>query len=259
MKRQSTWKEFWEATFASYASDYEADRGTVKRSEALDLLAREELLEFIDPQSEEVVFDAGCGTGANIALIHDRVRHIIAVDFAELAVRRAQERLSAKGIKNFVISQGDIIHTDLSDGCTDKVLCLSVFQYLSDDQVSACLRSFKRVLRKGGTLIIHVKNLTSPYLGTLYAAKRLQRLIGRSGALDEHFRTFGWYVRELELAGFEIEEFNSFNLLVLEGMPKRLVGLLQMLELAQRKRFPFNTRTFRRYGADLKFRVRLPP
>ena len=259
MKRESNWKEFWEATFASHASDYEVDRGTGKRSEVLDWLAIEELLEFIRPQSEEVVFDAGCGTGANIALIHDRVRQIIAVDFSESAVRRAQDRLSAKGVKNAVISQGDIMHTGLSDGCTDKVLCLSVFQYLSDDQVRACLRSFKRVLRRGGTLIIHVKNLASPYLSTLYAAKRLQRLIGRSGALDEHFRTFGWCVRELESAGLEIEEFNSFNLLVLEGMPKRLVGLLQMLELAQRKRFPFNTRTFRRHGADLKFRAGLPP
>jgi SAM-dependent methyltransferase len=181
------------------------------------------------------------------------------MDFAESAVRRAVDRLSAAGVKNAVISQGDIMHTDLSDGCVDKVLCLSVFHYLSDDQVRACLRSFGRMLRRGGTLILHVKNLASPYLGTLYAVKRLLRLFGRRRDLDENFRTFDWYIRELESAGFEIEEFNSFNILVLERMPRRLVRVLQKLELAQRKRFPFNTHTIRRHGADLKIRARLPP
>jgi len=258
VKRETTWKDAWEATFASQASDYEADRGTGKRDGVLDRLATEELLEFVRPQPDEVLFDAGCGTGANVVLLHGRVRRIIAMDFSDSAVRRAQGRSSDSGVTNAVISQGDIMHTDLGDGCVDKVLCLSVFHYLSDDQVRDCLRSFSRVLRKGGTLILHVKNLASPYLATLCAAKHLLHLLGLRGTLDEHFRTFGWYIQELRSAGFEIEEFNSFNLLVLERMPRRLVGFLQKLELAQRGRFPFNTPWLRRHGADLKIRARWP-
>ena len=256
MKRDYTWRDVWEAKFASRASNYEADRGTGKRKEFVDGLATEELLEFIGPRPEDVIFDAGCGTGANVVLLHSRVRQIIAIDFAEAAVRRAKERSTAAGVTNAAISQGDILRPGLSEGSVDKVLCLSVFQYLSDEQVRSCLRSFKRVLRPGGTLVIHVKNLASPYLGTLYVAKRVRRLIRSPANLDEYFRTFGWYLRELQCAGFEIEAFNSFNLLVLERMPRRLLEFVQRLELSRRKRFPFSTTVARRHGADLKFRAR---
>jgi ubiquinone/menaquinone biosynthesis C-methylase UbiE len=245
-------------TFASRASDYEADRGTCKRDDVLERFSTEELLEFVRPQSEEVVLDAGCGTGANIILMHCRVKQIIAFDFAISAVKRAQERSAAAGVKNASISHGDIMHANLADGCVDKVLCLSVFQYLSDEQVRVSLRLFRRALRSGGSVVLHVKNLASPYLITLLAAKRVMRLAGRRSALDENFRTFRWYIRELESAGFEVEEFNSFNLLVLELMPTRLLRFVQRLELAHRKRFPFRTATFRRHGADLKIRARVP-
>jgi ubiquinone/menaquinone biosynthesis C-methylase UbiE len=257
VKTQSTWKEFWEAKFASTASDFESDRLTGERDDALDRLASEELFEFIDPQPGEVVFDAGCGTGGNCLLIHDRVRQIIAVDFAESAIRRGRARLSAAAATNVVMSQGDIMRTDVSDGSVDKILCMSVFHYLSDDQVRACLGSFARMLRSRGTLIIHVKNLASPYLGSLHALKRLLRVLGRRENLDERFRTFEWYARQLRAAGFEIEDFNSFSLLVLERMPAKLTHFMQRLELAHRRRFPFNTVMFRRHGADLKIRARL--
>ena len=51
--------------------------------------------------------------------------------------------------------------------------------------------------------------------------------------------------------------FNSFSLLVLDRMPARLTHFTQRLELAHRKRFPFNTVLFRRHGADLMIRARL--
>src|SRR5262249_52345183 len=127
---------------------------------------------------------------------------------------------------------------------------------LSDGQVRACLRSFRRVLRRDGILVIHVKNLASPYLATLCTAKAVLRKLGRRKPFEEYFRPFGWYARELRLAGFDIERYNSFNLLVLEPMPQRLVQRLQRIELTWRKRFPFKLPSVRRHGADLKFRAR---
>ena len=259
MKQHLTWKDVWEAKFSSHVSDYEADRGTSTRGEAVERMAIEELLEFIDPQPEDVVFDAGCGTGTNVLLLSPLVRQIIAMDFAEPAVRRGQARLAAAGVDNAVLTQGDIGRAHLADGSVDKVLCLSVFHYLSDDQVRTCLRSFRRMLGDDGTLIIHVKNLGSLYWSTLLVLKRALRLLGRRRPLEEQLRTFGWYVRELETAGFEVERFNSFNALVVEPMPRSLVARLQGLELTRRNRFPFNTALVRRLGADLKIRARCAP
>ncbi len=257
MKVNTTWKQFWEAKFASGVSDFEADRGTGEREAAINRLAEEELREFIDPQPGDVVFDAGCGSCTNILLLHARVRRFVAVDFADAAVRRGRARLAAAGITNAELSQGDILDTQLDDRSVDKVLCLSVFHYLSDEQVRQCLRMFARILRPDGTLILHVKNLASPYAGTLQVMKRALAFVGRRKALSERFRTFSWYVRELNAAGFDVIRFNSFNLLVLEGMPAGLIAWLQKLELSQRAHFPFNTEICRRHGADLKLCARL--
>ena len=256
MKREGSWKEFWEATFSSSSSDYLADRGAVERDEGIDRLSTAELLEFIDPGPNDVVFDAGCGTGANIVLLHNRVRQIIAVDFAAAAVQRAQDRAVAAGVRNTTIAQGDILRAGLSDASVDKVLCLSVFHYLSDEQVRDCLRLFKRVLRNDGILILHVKNLASVYLSTLQMMKAILRLCGRRARLNEHFRTFSWYRHELKAAGFEIDAFNSFNVMIVERMPRSLITMLQRIELRHRLQFPFNTSVLRRLGADLKIRAR---
>jgi ubiquinone/menaquinone biosynthesis C-methylase UbiE len=257
VKRESTWKEFWEGKFASHSSDFESDRLTSEREAAIDRLADAELLEFIDPRPGDVVFDAGCGTGGNVLLIHDRVRRIIAMDYAESAVERARVRLKMAGVANAELLQGDITATTIDDRSVNKILCLSVFHYLSDEQVQGCLKSFALTLRPGGVLVIHVKNLASPYLGSLEVMKALLRLLGRRASLEERYRPFGWYVRELASAGFDVEYYNSFNLLLLERMPPGLIGFLQKLELRRRSRFPFNTAFLRRHGADLKFRARL--
>ena len=46
----------------------------------------------------------------------------------------------------------------------DRVLCTSVLQYLDDAQLRAAFREFARILKKDGTLVLHVKNLASLYL-----------------------------------------------------------------------------------------------
>src|SRR5690349_20592649 len=62
------WQTYWESQSSKSDSDFEFDRGTNRRSEELERLSADELLEFIDPQPRDEVLDAGCGTGANIAL-----------------------------------------------------------------------------------------------------------------------------------------------------------------------------------------------
>jgi ubiquinone/menaquinone biosynthesis C-methylase UbiE len=259
VKRESTWKEFWEGKFSSQSSDFESDRLSEEREAALDRIAEQELLEFIDPRPEDVVFDAGCGTGGNVLLIHRAVRRIIAMDYSEAAVKRAKARLTTAGVTNTETRQGDVTTASLPERSVTKVLCLSVFHYLSDEQVRGCLQTFAQILEPGGTLILHVKNLASPYLSSLTALKHVLRRLGRRATLEEQYRTFGWYARELQAAGFEIEYYNSFNLLLLEGMPPRLIAFAQKLELSRRRQFPFNTPLVRRLGADLKIRARLSP
>jgi ubiquinone/menaquinone biosynthesis C-methylase UbiE len=256
MSNQGNWREFWEAKAAPDVSDFEFDRGTSQRDREMESLSDAELLDFIDAGPSDTLLDAGCGTGVNILLLHSRVRQIIAMDYAAAAVTRCQRRLAAHRITNAEVSQGDISATSLPDASVDRILCMSVLQYIDNEQVRSALREFARVLRPGGTLVLHAKNLSSLYLSTLWLMKRLLLALKKETKL-EYFRTFGWYVRELRAAGFRVETYRSLNLFIVERMPRRLVLWLQRLELSHQGQRPFSWALLRRLGSDLKLRAQL--
>lgn len=251
----SEWKNFWERKSDAAVSDYEFDRGTHPRASEIEELSNRELLEFIGPNPWDVVFDAGCGTGANILILCSRVKRVVGMDYSQGAVRRCGRKVLSNKVENARLVQGDVTCVPLRDRSVDKVLCMSVLQYLNDAQVRRALSEFRRVLRDSGALILHVKNISSFYLSTLWMAKRLKLLLGGKPKL-EHFRSFRWYVNELQLSGFQVEVYNSFNLFMVESMPKRLLKFLQKLELRHYEKFPLRTSFMRRRGSDLKMKAR---
>ena len=120
----------------------------------------------------------------------------------------------------------------------------------------AAFVQFKRVLKDGGNLIIHVKNSSSLYLSTLLAVKKLKLLLGKQTKI-EYYRPFQWYAKELRSAGFEVVDYNSFNLLMLELMPKSVLLCLQKIELQYYNKPFFRTAFIRRHGSDLKIKAKI--
>jgi ubiquinone/menaquinone biosynthesis C-methylase UbiE len=256
MDNSVKWRDFWEEKAAKSVSDYEFDRGTSPREQEIENLSRRELLAFIDPQPIDVIFDVGCGTGVNVFLLQSRVKRVIGIDCASGALQRCQRRIETEKIGNVELIQGDATHLTSPDNAVDKILCMSVFQYLDDNEVRTALKEFSRVLKSGGMLILHVKNKSSLYLSTLCAAKKLKMLLGRETKL-EHFRSFRWYITELRNAGFQIAAYNSFNVVMIEGMPKKLLMFFQKWELKAYDKFPFRIGFLRRRGSELKIKARV--
>ncbi len=254
MAEPSKWRAFWDQKSSQDVSDYEFDRGANPRPSDIEDLSAQEFLEFVCPAPNERLLDAGCGTGENILRLHDRVLRIVAMDFSDEAVARCRRRVQGQSVQNAEIHQGSITEIPLPDRSVDKIICMSVLHYLNDDEVRTAFREFARVLAPQGTLILHVKNSASLYLATLRLAKRLKSLLGASVKI-EHFRPFGWYDRELASAGFRLEHYNSFNILMIEGMPRSIVHFLQRLELRHYKQFPLKFAALRRLGADLKLKA----
>jgi ubiquinone/menaquinone biosynthesis C-methylase UbiE len=254
--RIEEWKRFWEETAEKATSNFEYDHGHCPREKDIETLSTKELLHFIAPQSSDTIFDAGCGTGGNILLLHSKVKRIIGMDYAAGAIMRCRERICSAGIDNVDLMQGIITNPSLSDSSVDKVLCTSVLQYLDDGQVRAAFAQFNRVLKDGGTLILHVKNSSSLYLSTLWAAKKLKAVLGKRVRI-EYYRPFRWYTKELQSAGFEVVDYNSFNLLMLELMPKSVLLRLQRIELQHYDKSFFRAEFVRRHGSDLKIKARI--
>jgi len=256
MSNTSQWKEVWEKRFGKDISDHQIDRGTLLRNEAIETLSNEECVRFIEPQPDEVVFDAGCGSGVNMSLVQSKVKRIIGMDYSSGALARCHSRILEGKFVNVDLIQGDVTQLAIPSHCVDKVLCMSVFHYLNDAEVRLALREFARILVHQGTVVLHVKNLSSLYLSTLRLAKKIKQLLGGQSA-PEHFRSFRWYINELESCGFEVVYYHSFNVFLIERMPRIVRHLLQRFELEHYSQFPLRTALIRRHGYDLKIRAKL--
>jgi len=249
------WRQDWEVKSGREISDFELDRGTSPSQQETERLSEQELLAFIEPADSDVLLDAGCGTGVNILRLHARVRKIIAMDYARGSIERCRKRIAAQKITNTTIYMGSVAAIPLPDSSVNRILCLSVLQYLDDEEVRKAFREFVRVLTPGGVIILHVKNSSSLYWSTLRVAKKLKTFLGGSTQLY-FLRPFQWYVDELESVDCRILDYNSFNSFVLEGMPQRLRSFIQRLELRHRNALPFRTAFLRRHGPELKIKSR---
>jgi ubiquinone/menaquinone biosynthesis C-methylase UbiE len=248
------WKKFWEEREG--LSDFEFDRGRSATDSAIESMSLQELLEFIDPRRTDVVFDAGCGSGTSALLVQPRVHRVLGMDYSGDAVDRCRRRIVDGGVPNVSVIQGEMSRIPLPDGSVDKVLCLSVLQYLSDTEVRRALAEAARILKDGGLIVLHVKNLSSLYLSSLWLAKKVKRALGRTTKM-EHVRGYRWYVRELRAVGAEVVGYNSFNVFVLDALPRVLVERIRKAELRHRDHFPMRSGFLRRHGADLKIKARV--
>jgi ubiquinone/menaquinone biosynthesis C-methylase UbiE len=254
MSRSIGWRRAWEEKARDQIGDFELDRGAAPRDQSIEALSERELVTFVEPRDFETVLDAGCGTGANILRLHSRVRKIIGVDYAWGSMERCRRRIQAHDTSGVNLCLASVTALPLSDRSVDKVLCLSVLQYLNDAEVRETLREFARVLGVGGVMVLHVKNLASLYWSTLWVAKKVKRLLRRDTEMY-YLRSFAWYKRELATVNCRIAHYNSLNVLMLEGVPTSITTFLQRLELKYCNSRVFRPRIMRRWGADLKIRA----
>jgi ubiquinone/menaquinone biosynthesis C-methylase UbiE len=256
MNRPTNWRQFWEDKARVAVSDFEVDRLNRPQNEEIEKLAEQELINFIAPSESETLLDAGCGTGVNILRLHAHVKRIFGIDYSSGSLERCQRKIQNGGIKNASIQEASVTSVPLPECSVDKVLCLSVLHYLSDEEVHQALGEFVRVLAPGGIIILHVKNLSSPYWLTLQPVKKLKALL-TNGKLMEHVRSFRWYVRELASFGCSVVDYDSFNLLMIDKLPQRLVTAIREFEIRHHRSPLFRKAFLRRHGAELLIKAKV--
>lgn len=249
------WKRVWEQRATGISSDFQLDRGRRQHDTHIEHLAEQALISFIEPTTSETILDAGCGTGVNILRLHSRVRRMIGIDYSSGSLARCKRNLQDHGICTAQIYNASVTTLPLADGSVDKVLCMSVLQYLDAQEVRQAFAEFIRVLKPGGVLILHVKNLSSLYWSTLLPAKKAKALLTGKGQI-EHVRHFKWYVNELESVGCDVLDYDSFNLLLVDMLPRKAVSMIRAVEVGHHDDFFFRSRITRRYGAELFIKAR---
>ena len=232
--KDNYWKIFWEQRPQNVSSDYELDRVSSCRNMEVDKLAEKKLIYFIDPKKNDIIFDAGCGTGINIGILHSNVLEIIGMDISADIIDRARERMKRENINNAKLMVGNIADTKLSSNRFSKIICLSVLQYLDDQECIAAIEEFIRISKNNALLILHVKNFASLNLLTLFIAKKMKNLFTGNVKMV-HYRTHRWYEKKLKILGAEIVDYDSVNIMVVDFIPAFLLNKIRIKETKYKK------------------------
>ena len=241
-REASFWQSFWDGQ-AMLSDETRAVRGDVLHlhpyfQHILDTFT-DRLLDF---RLDDVVLDAGCGTGIYIRKYAKDVKVFDGFDISPVMVERAQQFLHIAGITNAEVIVGDLREMSRYEtNSRTKILCRSVLQYLNDGDTLNVLKEFQRITRDGGTIILHVKNGNSLYGITLKVGRWLRAIFKGRKPFYDAYRPSRWYLSTLEALNIEIVDSCSYCLypVVFPAVLKRwiLYADLLLLKIGIRHRF----------------------
>lgn len=118
------------------------------------------LAQSATPLADQLVLDAGCGTGNYSAALLPMCSRVTGVDANEEMLVVASEKLSAVGPDRFHLDEGMIEELPYPDGSFDSAVAIQVLHHLGDSVGEGwtahdrALGELSRVLRPGGVLVI---------------------------------------------------------------------------------------------------------
>ncbi len=153
------------------------------------------------------VVDAGCGTGAQCEWLLSQGADVIGIDLSAAMVAEAETRCAGRGR----FFQADLAQPlDLAPRSVDGVTSSLVLHYLRDWQTP--LRSFARILRPGGWLVLSLDHPFAPALAGQRGAYFDTELVSDTWTkadveVTQHFwrRPLATTMAEFAAAGFVID------------------------------------------------------
>ena len=98
------------------------------------------------------VLEIGIGTGGLLTELAMRSAKVIGVDHSPAMLEEARRRLADQGVSGVELRLGEMTHLPLSDSSVECVVANMVLHHAADPP--AVLADIKRVLAKGGTLLL---------------------------------------------------------------------------------------------------------
>lgn len=188
--KQLSIREFTEAARA-YDSDH-AGIYEMCRDDYPQMLAE------LEKEPFDAVLDVGCGTGAVLALLHEKYpdRRYVGLDLTPEMIEVARTKV-APGME-FVV--GDAENLPFDEASFDAVLCSNSFHHYPNP--AAFLAGALRVLRPGGRLILRDYTSSDPVVWLMnHVELPLARLVGHGDVRILRQREF---VELAQAAGFEV-------------------------------------------------------
>ena len=139
-------------------------------------------------KSNDVLLEAGCGTGRMTPIFAARCASMVAVDFSFESLRRCQAKLKRAGITNVDLAQADVCALPFQSDAFAKLVSCQVLEHIPTPESRARMISeLARVTESGGKVVL------SAYQHSLYT-----RLFGqKEGQHDGGIYYYRFTRREL--------------------------------------------------------------
>lgn len=154
-----SWRSWWENRHEQSSKNaYELIRGapnllSSKTIENID----NKLIDALELQSNDVLVDVGCGIGDSICLLVPKCQKVVGIDYAKSLLDIATQRCNSKGIESMLIC-ASITNIPLKDNSIDKLICMSVLQFISEQSWGGVMKEFRRIVKDNGIILIWCKN-----------------------------------------------------------------------------------------------------
>ena len=119
-------------------------------------------LEKLNPKKDELILDAGCGTGRLIPLLLRLTKKnslVCGIDLSFKSLHLAKSKFDKNRRLFYVLVQGSVTDLPFKSELFDLIVCSEVFEHILDksDQIKM-LTEFRRCLKSNGTLILSTYN-----------------------------------------------------------------------------------------------------
>lgn len=120
------------------------------------------------PGKGRTIVDVGCGDGFTLWLHRRRFSELVGYEYSEHRLALARTNLAGLAFSGHLGSAESL--EQIESGSVDRVLCIDTIEHVPD--VYAAIEEFRRILRRGGELIINTPNIA-------FLKKRLLLFAGR--------------------------------------------------------------------------------
>jgi ubiquinone/menaquinone biosynthesis C-methylase UbiE len=116
------------------------------------------ILDLLNPKGNDIILDAGCGTGVFTLDILASGSRMIGLDISLPMLMRAGEKLKGHP---FQMVLADMLNLPFSESSFDKVVSITTLEFIED--AKGVVEELFRVTKRGGCIVLATLNSLSPW------------------------------------------------------------------------------------------------
>lgn len=184
------------------------------------------VLKLYTPNNNEYILDLGCGWGTFCFAIAPFCKEVTGIDYNQNGVDLCYKLLEKYKFPNVKFVCADAQDTGLKSESYDVIICADLFEHLYPDTFEKVLDECKRLLKRGGKLVIW-----TPCRGHFLEKLKNNNLIIRPIEGHVDYKSMEYLIESLEKRHFLIKKryYGESHIPIFNRLEKLLMGSLPFL------------------------------